>query len=235
MTSGVFQTNPMPRLIVAIRGMVGLQDDKGDWHTRQQIEHYFDVVTAVSQESDGIVSSYENDAAFITFSHPGEALKATVKILDRLMEEVEGGAAAGSEALDSTTQVVPLQIRLGMHYGPLDVDMGTLSGSVMDLTKKMVTRAKPNQIIVSQDLLNAIKEVDYQTKPLGSVSDGGNNVDMIEIVTEHAGKVDDTPVAQAVASDGVTAVVGATQTVLSFQGTTVTVGAQQPVDRKSVV
>ena len=228
MTTGTFRTNSMPRLIVAIRGMVGLQDDKGDWHTRQQIEHYFDVVTEASHECGGIVSSYEHDSAFISFSNPKKALKASLSILDKLMAEEAGKINADGEGLDTTNKLVPLSVRLGIHYGPLDVQVGEFSGPVLDATKKMVTRAKPSQIIASQQFIDQVAGEDIETKHLGSVNDQSGKIDIIEIVTQHSGKGAEHE-AQAPAAQEGAAANTATQTVLMFQGTQIIVGESQPI------
>jgi len=229
MTSGTFRTNSLPRLIVAIRGMVGLQDDKGDWHTRQQIEHYFDVVTEASHECGGIVSSYEHDSAFISFSNPKKALKASFSILDKLMAEEAGKMDVDGEALDTTSKLVPLSVRLGIHYGALNVQMGEFSGPVMDVTKKMVTRAKPSQIIASQQFIDQVAGEEIETKQLGSVNDAGGKIDLIEIVTEHSGKGGEPDVSVPPSTDGVPTPNTATQTILMFQGTQIIVGESQPI------
>jgi len=229
MTSGTFRTNSMPRLIVAIRGMVGLQDDKGDWHTRQQIEHYFDVVTEVSHECGGIVSSYEHDSAFISFSNSKKALKASLSILDKLMAEEAGKTDVDSEMLDATNKLVPLSVRLGVHYGPLDVQVGEFSGPVLDMTKKMVTRAKPSQIIASQQFMDQVSGEEVEIKQLGSVNDPSGKIDIVEIITPHSRKGVELEAQAAAMQEGGPTASTATQTVLMFQGAQIIVGDSQPI------
>jgi adenylate cyclase len=227
MTSGFFQTNAMPRLVVAIRGMVGLQDGKGDWHTRQQIEHYFDLVTEVSQANGSIVSSYENDSAFITFANSKKALGASKDILNKLMDEEANKHDGEGDTLDATTKVVPLSIRMGLHHGPLNVDVGVLSGPVMDMTKKMVARAKPSQIVATSDFVSQLADDSVETKPLGVVNDGDHKVETFEIITEHSGTVFEAE--SAIAPEGVASAPVQTQARLNFLGTEMIACATQPV------
>lgn len=108
------------------------------------------------------------DGGSLTFINSFRAPIATVVELFALLEKYNSGTLTGG-ALNLKKPVQPLQIRVGIHTGPVSLQEDfdrrvNVWGNGINLSARLITLARPNQILVSAE---HYREAELHARPQG--------------------------------------------------------------------
>ena len=140
-----------------IQGSTSYFERKGDAEGLAMVQHHNTLLFPAIEDGGGRVVKTIGDAIMACFKDPVAAIKASIKMQQVLQED------------RSTTQSADEQIhiRVALHMGPgLEKD-NDVFGDVVNATAKVQQQAKPDQILITDVLLDAAREAGAQCAKLG--------------------------------------------------------------------
>lgn len=132
-------------LFADIANSTRLYDQLGDEQARALIALCMDTLILVTKDKKGTVIKTIGDEVMSTFGHPDQAVAAAIQ----MQEEV-----AKNDALSAQH----IQMRIGLHHGPVIEEESDIFGDAVNLAARMVGLAKGGQIItnaLTMELLGA--------------------------------------------------------------------------------
>lgn len=167
-------------LIADVCGSTPLYESSGNLKALSLIGDCLDNIVQVVDEEGGTVLRSKGDDVLCTFPSADSAVQAA----SRMME-----AQAGS----------PLEIHIGINYGPVVQDRGGIFGDVVNIAGRMQSMAKPGEIITTESVYQELSEdLRRQIRLLDSLTVKGKS----EPMNVYAVFKDDTQVTYYVGEDG---------------------------------
>jgi len=170
--TGVLQ--PVTVVYTDIRGFTSIAERMDARETVAMLRHFFSLMSAAVLECNGTVDKFIGDCIMALFGAPVEsetatrdALRAAILMQQRMKELNEARLA---------DYAAPIEIGIGMHRGPAVVgNIGsedrvqyTAIGDTVNIAARLVSRAGPSQIIVSENIRSEL--LDYRGfEPLGEM------------------------------------------------------------------
>lgn len=167
-------------LIADVCGSTPLYESSGNLKALSLIADCLDNITRVVDEEGGIVLRSKGDDVLCTFPDANAAVRAASRMVD--------GQAGG-----------PLEIHVGINYGPVVQDRGGIFGDVVNTAGRMQSIAKPGEIITTEAVYTELSEpLRRQIRLLDTQTVKGKS----EPMNIYAVFKDDTQVTYYVGEDG---------------------------------
>ena len=148
-----------------IKGSTSYFESKGDDEGLAMVQHHNSLLFPVIEEGGGRVVKTIGDAIMACFKDPGNAVKAAIR-MQQVLEEDRANTQSEDERI---------HIRVALHKGPgLEKD-NDVFGDVVNATAKVQQQADPDQIIITDILLDAARQVGAQYVKLGRAEIKGKN------------------------------------------------------------
>ncbi len=204
-------------LFADVAGSTRLYDQLGDQRALALITHCLDLLTARTRACHGTLVKTIGDEVMSIFELPDQAVSAAVG----MHEDV---------CADPTLSPYHLQVRIGLHHGPVISESKDVYGDAVNIAARMVAQAKGGQIItngltlamLSSDRRNTARLVD-QTRVKGKP----DPIDIYELSWGQPGELTMiTTFSQSMASARPDAEISL---LLHFQGMCWTLSSRQPV------
>lgn len=132
-------------LFADISGSTSLYERLGDTIARELIATCLQTVTTAVERNNGTVIKTIGDEIMCTFPTADNATQAAIDMQDNVSAGIEVG---GEEYL--------LQIRVGLHHGPVIQEKGDVFGDAVNVSARMAALAKGGQIITSKATVDAL-------------------------------------------------------------------------------
>jgi len=140
-----------------IKGSTSYFERRGDAEGLAMLQHHNDLLFPVIQNSGGRVVKTIGDAIMACFKDPVGAIKAAIQ-----MQQVMEDDRAVTESFDDH-----IHIRVALHMGPgLEKD-NDVYGDVVNASAKVQQQTEPDQIIITDVLVEAAHEAGAQCVKLG--------------------------------------------------------------------
>ncbi len=167
-------------LIADVCGSTPLYESSGSLKALDLIAECLDNIARVVNDEGGTVLRSKGDDVLCTFPDAASAVRAASMMMDR---------QAGS----------PLEIHIGINYGPVVYDRGGIFGDVVNVAGRMQSMAKPGEIITTETVYEQLSDADRsQIRLIDSQTVKGKSKPM----NIYAVFKDDTQVTYYVGEDG---------------------------------
>jgi len=143
-------------LFTDIEKSTRLWDEHGDVAARVMVDRHNRLVFRAVRKYRGKVVKTIGDAVMASFRSPKRAVKAAMAIQQALQEE-----RTSSEGL-------PLKVRIGVHTGKALVENRDVFGDVVNLAARVESRAKGNEVLVSQATARGLRKKTFPLTERGS-------------------------------------------------------------------
>jgi adenylate cyclase len=130
-------------LFADIAGSTRLYEQLGDAQARMLIAHCIEKLIMLTLSRQGKVIKTIGDEVMCTFDLPDHAVAAAF-----LMQE--------QTAADHTLAEHRMQLRIGLHHGPVIQEDADVYGDAVNIAARMVEHAKAGQIITSDSTVHAL-------------------------------------------------------------------------------
>jgi class 3 adenylate cyclase len=151
--AGLLKTLPRPPAIcfLDITGYTRLTYERGDEVAADLAERLGRLVTRSTLESGGRPVKWLGDGVMVYFRDPGPGVVAA-------LEMVDGVSFAG---------LPPAHV--GLHAGPVLFQQGDYYGRTVNLASRIAEYARPGEVLVSQEVVDACAGVDVTFTEIGPV------------------------------------------------------------------
>jgi class 3 adenylate cyclase len=140
-----------------IQGSTSYFERKGDAQGLAMVQHHNTLLFPVIENGGGRVVKTIGDAIMACFKDPAAAIKAAIKMQQVLQED-----RSKTQSEDDR-----IHIRVALHMGPgLEKD-NDVFGDVVNATAKVQQQADPDQILITDVLLDAARQSGAQCAKLG--------------------------------------------------------------------
>ena len=162
-------------LFADISGSTGLYDKLGDERAHKLVSTCLSALSEVVASHRGTIIKTIGDEVMCTFEHAGDAVEAAMDMHK---------AISSIPALPAKAGISP-NIRVGLHMGPVIRQSGDVFGDAVNVAARMVSLAKPRQIITTQQTIDALPgqcEVDIKCITRTTIRGKGGEFTLYEIV-----------------------------------------------------
>lgn len=132
-------------LFADIAGSTQLYEQLGDTKAQASISDVLDLIAETIERHQGIVIKTIGDEIMCRFDDPSSAIAAAADV----QTEID---------LQSKISKANLSVRIGLHHGPALLKKNDLFGDAVNVAARMAAIAKANQIITTEDVVNALPE-----------------------------------------------------------------------------
>lgn len=164
-------------LFADVSGSTRLYETLGDKEAWVRIERCLSILSAVTRKHHGDIVKTIGDEIMCAFPDAGSAFRAARAMqMEMAMQFISGK--------------LPLNIHIGMHYGPAIRDEGDVFGDAVNIAARLTKIAKPGQIMTSQQTADTLPaELRADMRPLGNAALKGKReeIDICEIIWQEAG------------------------------------------------
>ncbi|HYV61523.1 MAG TPA: adenylate/guanylate cyclase domain-containing protein [Bryobacteraceae bacterium] len=156
---GVLQ--PVTVLFADIRGFTPLSEQMDAREVVDLLNDFFAVMTAAIFQSNGTLDKFIGDCVMALFGAPIPSDRSPRNALVAAVRMQQQVARLGAERLERG--LAPLRIGIGLHHGPAVVgNIGsdermqyTAIGDTVNIAARLVSRAEPGQILISETMHTA--------------------------------------------------------------------------------
>ncbi|MCX5810636.1 MAG: hypothetical protein NTX36_14925 [Proteobacteria bacterium] len=143
--------DPMVKIAVLFTDIVGSTDyfkAHGDKPGREMLRSHHDIASSVIAVHGGKVIKLIGDSIMAYFLYPVEAFKAAIKMQQKFQMEDGKGDTAGQ-----------IHVRVGIHYGSVIVEKEDIYGDVVNVASKLTNLAQGDQVYVSHEVYDLVKDM----------------------------------------------------------------------------
>src|SRR4029453_3685526 len=151
--AGLYRRTHRPPAVsfLAITGYTRLTEERGDEAAAELATTLATLVRGSSREHGGQPVKWLGDGVMFYFPNPGEGVLAA-------LDMVEGVAAHGLPPA-----------RVGIHAGPVVFQEGDYFGRTVNIASRIAEYARPGEVLVSQEVVDATAGVDVTFTEIGPV------------------------------------------------------------------
>ncbi len=194
-------------------GSTRLYEQLGDAQARDTVARCIDVMTKATQLHGGRVVKTMGDEVLATFATSADAVEASCRMQMMIKEDMRGAG-------------VPVDIRIGLHYGPVMEEEDDVFGTTVHTANRMTSQAKAQQIITTgatvetlpSALQGATRQIDF-----AKVKGRTDGIALFEVLWQ---REDNTAMLPTI--EDMVGTAGAKRLVLRYQGQEFTVGESAP-------
>ncbi len=135
-------------LFADISGSTSLYETLGDERAHKLVSNFISVISGIISDYQGKIIKTIGDEVMCTFNSAYQALNAAISM---------------HKAIDSMPPIpmkkpVKPSIRIGLHMGPVIWQGGDIFGDAVNVAARMVSLAKPRQIITTQQTIETMPD-----------------------------------------------------------------------------
>lgn len=131
-------------LFADVAGSTRLYETLGDHTAREAINGTLTRMTAVGDRYSGVLVKTIGDEILVRFPTAERAVSAAIAMQEALAAD--------------TVSPVRLQMRMGLHYGPVILDSGDVFGDAVNVAARMSAIARAGQIITTRETVSFLPE-----------------------------------------------------------------------------
>jgi class 3 adenylate cyclase len=131
-------------LFADVAGSTRLYETLGDRTAREAINGTLTRMTAVGDRYSGVLVKTIGDEILVRFPTAERAVSAAIAMQEALAAD--------------TVSPVRLQMRMGLHYGPVILDSGDVFGDAVNVAARMSAIARAGQIITTRETVSVLPE-----------------------------------------------------------------------------
>jgi class 3 adenylate cyclase len=147
---------PVTILFSDIKGSTAYFEQRGDLEGLAMVRRLNDLLIPVIEKAGGRVVKTIGDAIMASFENPVNAVKAGIG-MQHALESDRAGRSPHEQ----------IHIRIGMHTGLGLIDESDIHGDVVNAASRVQHQAEPDQILITDVLLDAAKAAGVQCAKLG--------------------------------------------------------------------
>src|SRR5258705_8712211 len=139
-----------------IKGSTAYFEKFGDAQGLAMVQRHNAMLFPVIEECGGRVVKTIGDAIMAVFADPRGAVQGAIA-MQRVLEG------------DRISQPFEehIRIKVGLHTGPCIVTDKDVYGDVVNVASRVQNQAEPDQILITEDLLDAVKQIGIQFAQMG--------------------------------------------------------------------
>lgn len=131
-------------LFADVAGSTRLYEKIGDRAAREAISGVLARMTAIAERHAGVLVKTIGDEILCRFPAAERAVSAAIAMQEALCND--------------STSPVRLQMRMGLHWGPVILEQGDVFGDAVNVAARMSAVARAGQIITTRDTVHALPE-----------------------------------------------------------------------------
>lgn len=131
-------------LFADVSGSTRLYETLGDRAAKQAINGLLERMVAVARRYSGVLVKTIGDEILVRFPTAERAVSAAIAMQEAISAETGGP--------------VPLQMRMGLQWGPVILDAGDVFGDAVNVAARMSAIARAGQIITTRETVAALPE-----------------------------------------------------------------------------
>jgi YVTN family beta-propeller protein len=135
-------------LIADVRGYTRFTQDRGDEAAAALAGAYAAIVREVVTAAGGVLLELRGDEALAVFASPRQAVRASVALRDRLIDETVANPTR------------PLAVGMGLDAGEAVPVEGGYRGAPLNVAARLCNAAKAGEIIASREFVHLARKVD---------------------------------------------------------------------------
>jgi class 3 adenylate cyclase len=135
-----------------ISGFTDLTEQRGDEAAADLAKRLAPLVTRTAERHGGKVVKYLGDGVMLYFGTAKDAVPAAL------------------EMLDAATEAGLPPAHIGIHAGPVVFQGGDYFGRTVNLAARIMDRAQPGQVLVSEDVAKSVDHERFALESIGPVS-----------------------------------------------------------------
>ena len=165
------QNLQMAIVFADVSGSTRLFEVYGDVRARQIVSRTLDLLMDIVRRQQGKVIKTIGDEVMCTF----ESLSNCVLAVSKMQTAVQR---------DEQLQQEKIAIKIGLHFGEVLAEKKDIFGDAVNVAARMVSLAKPNQIITSRATIQQLPSFFMNARPLGSVKVRGKQekIQIFEVI-----------------------------------------------------
>ncbi len=204
-------------LFADIAGSTRLYDTLGDEKARALVTYCLEKLTVFIKKKKGTLVKTIGDEAMSRFDAADHAASAAIYMQ-------EGFSA------DPRIASIPIQLRIGLHHGPVIIDDKDVYGDAVNIAARMGDQAKAGQIITSGETLKLLEEIHQSSARLVDQTRVKGKWKPIDIYELSWGRPEELTMTTTLAGQQARAEhLHSTSMVLAFEGKEVSVDQVSPV------
>jgi len=149
----------MAVLFTDIVGSTTYFKSHGNLAGRKMLQAHQDLVSKPIAEHDGIFVKTLGDSVMAYFINPREAVKSAIKIQQKF-----------SVYNEKKSEEKQIHIRIGIHFGDAIVEESDIFGDAVNMAAKVVQVAESDQIFLSQELYDLVRDLSHGLFQLVDIS-----------------------------------------------------------------
>jgi adenylate cyclase len=142
---------PPAMCFLDITGYTRLTEERGDEAAADLAARLAGLVAQASDRHRGKVVKWSGDGVMLHFREPGSAVVCALEMID---DVVNAGLPPA---------------HVGIHAGPVVFQAGDYFGRTVNLAARITDYARPGEVLVSQEVVNASELQDLELTPIGPV------------------------------------------------------------------
>ncbi len=131
-------------LFADVAGSTRLYEKIGDRAAREAISGVLGRMTAIAERHSGVLVKTIGDEILCRFPAAERAVNAAIAMQETLCND--------------SASPVRLQMRMGLHWGPVILEQGDVFGDAVNVAARMSAVARAGQIITTRDTVHALPE-----------------------------------------------------------------------------
>jgi class 3 adenylate cyclase len=131
-------------LFADVAGSTRLYETLGDRTAKQTINSTLTRMTSVAERYSGVLVKTIGDEILCRFPTAERAVSAAITMQEELSADTSGP--------------VRLQMRMGLHWGPVIIDSGDVFGDAVNIAARMSAIARAGQIITTRDTVTSLPD-----------------------------------------------------------------------------
>ena len=139
----------MAVLFADVTGSTGLYHRLGNDLAKQLVDEHLQRLVDITRDFDGVLIKTIGDEIMCTFSDVSNAVRAAGEM--QMAVKRMGQLATDPEAR--------LRIQIGFHWGAVIVDGSDVFGDTVNVAARMVSMAKPEQILLTRNVVDALPDI----------------------------------------------------------------------------
>jgi len=164
-------------LFADISGSTSLYETLGDERAHKLVSNFISVISAIISQYQGRIIKTIGDEVMCTFDSAYQAMNAAISMHKAL---------DGMPPIPLKKPVKP-SIRIGLHLGPVILQKGDIFGDAVNVAARMVSLAKPRQIITTQQAIDELPEgasVEFKCIDRTSIKGKKSEFSIYEVIWE---------------------------------------------------
>lgn len=148
---------PVTILFTDIRGSTSFFESEGDVEGLAMVQRHNNLLFPIIEKHSGRVVKTIGDAIMAMFDNPENCLRAAIAMQQALAKHNEGRGRNQE-----------IHIRIGLHHGLGLVKNGDVYGDVVNTASRVEHQSEPDQIFVSETLLDAARAIGVSAESAGT-------------------------------------------------------------------